>query len=82
MLILLTAGACGNKNIQGLPVAKGTCSAERVNYEFVKATTLTDEFLCVSFIIPTLHTLFIREKQELRKQVIIDFLLFVLTLKG
>ena len=26
------------KNIQGLPVA------ERVNYEFVKATTLTDEF--------------------------------------
>jgi len=27
-----------NKNIQGLPVA------ERVNYEFVRATTLTDEF--------------------------------------
>jgi hypothetical protein len=26
------------KNIQGLPIA------ERVNYEFVKATTLTDEF--------------------------------------
>ena len=26
------------KNIQGFPVA------ERVNYEFVKATTLTDEF--------------------------------------
>jgi hypothetical protein len=30
------------KNIQGLPVAKGTCGAEHVNYDFVKATTLTD----------------------------------------
>jgi len=30
------------KNIQGLPVAKGTCGAERINYDFVKATTLTD----------------------------------------
>jgi len=33
-----------NKNIQGLPVATGTCGAERVNYGFVRATTLTDEF--------------------------------------
>jgi hypothetical protein len=50
-----------NKNIQGLPVTK------RVNYGFVRATTLTDEFLCVSFIIPTLYALFIREKQELHE---------------
>jgi len=59
------------KNIQGLPVT------ERVNYEFVKATTSTDEFKCVSFIIPTLHALFIRGKQELHEQVIIDLLLFI-----
>jgi len=77
-----------NKNIQGLPVATGTCGADRVNYKFVRAITLTDEFLCVSFIIPTLYALFIREKQELHEQVItegafgIDLLLFLLTLKG
>jgi len=38
MLILITTGACGNKKLQGLLVA------ESVNYDFVKATTLTDEF--------------------------------------
>jgi hypothetical protein len=38
-----------NKNIQGLHVAKGTYGAERVNFEFVRATTLTDDLMCIFY---------------------------------